>query len=112
MAQPWRMSRLVRLPTRAAVAAFDAPARLPRPPFGIGHNGGPPLHGGFVRYAWRKAQAEAWKVTPEGARRRAKLAAACGLTYREYALEILEGGRWLTPETDAARIIGIKAARR
>ncbi len=110
-AQPWRMSRVVRLPSRPAVAAFDPPARLPRTPFGIGHNGGPPLGGGFVRYAWRKAQAEAWKVTPEGARRRAKLAAACGLTYREYALEILERGRWLTLEKDAARIAEILAAR-
>ncbi|MEC9432281.1 MAG: hypothetical protein VYD87_05195 [Pseudomonadota bacterium] len=96
----------------AASAAFEAPARAPRPPASSGHNQGPPLTGGFALFAWRKAQAEAWKPPhPEVLRRRLKYAAECGLTYREYTLEIMERGRWLTPEKDAARIARIIAER-
>ena len=98
--------------SRAASAAFDPP-----PPNDVipsrGHNQGPPLHGGFLVYAWRRAQAEAWTPPrPEVLRRRLKYAAECGLTLREYTLEIMERGRWLTPEKDAARIAQIKSLRR
>jgi hypothetical protein len=107
------MARVSRLPlrprSRAAVAAFAPPLR---PPFGIGHNKGPPLGGGYARHVWKKAHGAAWKAPPpEVLRRRVKLAAACGLTYREYALEIMERGRFLMPERDAARIAEIIAAR-
>jgi len=98
--------------SRASAAAFDPPA----PHDGVpsrGHNQGPPLHGGFLVYAWRRAQAEAWTPPrPEVLRRRLKYAAECGLTLREYTLEIMERGRWLTPEKDAARIARIKSLRR
>lgn len=96
----------------AASAAFSPPRRAPRVTAPTGHNQGPPLTGGFKLFAWRKAQAEAWKPPlPETLRRRLKYAAECGLTYREYTLEIMERGRWLTPEKDAARIAEIIAWR-
>lgn len=61
---------------------------------GIGHNNGPPFHGGWAHTCWRKAQAKAWKTPPiEVVRRRCKRARELGLTYREYTLEILERGR-------------------
>ena len=98
--------------SRAAAAALAPPPPWPRPPFGIGHNQGPPLGGGWLRMVWTKAHREVWKTPPpEVLRRRVKLAAACGLTYREYALEILERGRHLMPDTDAERIAEIIAAR-
>lgn len=96
----------------AARAAFSPPPRTPRMPASSGHNQGPPLTGGFALFAWRKAQAEAWKPPhPEVLRRRVRYAAECGLTYREYTLEIMERGRWLTPEKDAERIARIIAER-
>jgi hypothetical protein len=85
----------------------------------IGHNGGPPLeepahewgNGPVKRYfEWKLAVAEAWKVPDEIAIRRARKAAALGLTYAEYTLEILERGRYLQVE-DKARIAEIKARR-
>ncbi|SFH97873.1 hypothetical protein [Albimonas pacifica] len=98
--------------SRAAAAAFDPPPPHDATP-SRGHNQGPPLHGGFLVYAWRRAQAEAWTPPrPEVLRRRLKYAAECGLTLREYTLEIMERGRWLTPEKDAARIAQIKSLRR
>jgi hypothetical protein len=75
------------------VARPDAPA--------IGHNGGPPLdppdpNAGWRRYCWRKSHKAAWKTPPrEIALRRLERAEALGMTYREYALEIMERGRHL-----------------
>ena len=86
-----------------------------------GHNGGPPLDDlpewgrrPFGNYfEWRGAHRRAWKRVPmEIARRRAKLAEAAGLTYREFQLEILERGRYLTAGADAQRIDAIKARRK
>ena len=86
---------------------------------GIGHNGGPPLDhvpewgvGGIGTYfAWRAASEAAFKKVPvETAIRRAKMAEAIGLTYREYQLEILERGRYLRAE-DVEAIAAIKARR-
>jgi len=42
---------------------------------------------------------------------RARRAEAMGLTYREYTLEILERGRYLSAEADAERIAEIKRRR-
>lgn len=92
-------------------AAFAPPAREERPPFGIGHNGGPPLQGLGMVLRWQAEVKAAWKAPVEVVRRRMKLAEACGLTYREYTLEILERGRWLTPGQDSARIAQIIAGR-
>jgi hypothetical protein len=67
---------------------------------GIGHNGGPPLEdeedpGGWRLFVWRKAHKKAWKTPPrEIALRRLERAEAAGMTYREYALEIMERGRY------------------
>ncbi|KFI31731.1 hypothetical protein CDV50_07100 [Haematobacter massiliensis] len=60
---------------------------------------------------WQAEVKAAWKAPVEVVRRRMKLAEACGLTYREYTLEILERGRWLTPERDSVRIAQIIAGR-
>ncbi len=99
--------------SRAARAAFAPPPPDLRLPFGMGHNQGPPLGGGWARLCWSKAHAEKWKTPPpEVLRRRLKLAAEAGLTYREYTLEILERGRHLMPGKDDARIAEIIAARR
>ncbi len=69
----------------------------------IGHNGGPPLEdaeeppdpgASWRRYCWRRAHRRAWKTPPrEIALRRLERAEALGMTYREYALEIMERGR-------------------
>ena len=84
-----------------------------------GHNGGPALdkphewgEGPFGNYfEWRAAHRAAWKDIPrETAIRRANKAAALGLTYEEYTLEILERGRYLQV-TDTARIAEIKLRR-
>lgn len=68
----------------------------------LGHNGGPPLdepedQGASWRlYCWRKKHKAAWKTPPrEIALRRLTRAEALGMTYREYALEIMERGRHL-----------------
>jgi hypothetical protein len=65
-----------------------------------GHNGGPPLEedndGGWRLFVWRKAHQRAWKTPPrEIALRRLERAEALGMSYREYALEIMERGRFL-----------------
>lgn len=72
------------------------------------HNGGPPLDdhirewgpNGIGQYfVWKQAFQDAWKpVSRETALRRLKKADACGLTYREYTLVLLETGRHLQPE--------------
>lgn len=69
----------------------------------VGHNGGPPLDAedppdpgaSWRRYCWRRAHRRAWKTPPrEIALRRLERAEALGMTYREYALEIMERGRF------------------
>jgi hypothetical protein len=64
---------------------------------GIGHNGGPPLvemDGAGRLFLWRRAHRKVWKTPPrEVALRRLERAEAAGMTYRAYALEILERGR-------------------
>jgi len=93
-------------------AAFLPPDRILRPPFGMGHNQGPPLAGMGRLLPWQKAHAAVWKAAPvEVVRRRKLMAARAGLSYHEYTLEILERGRWLCPEQDAERIAAIIAAR-
>lgn len=87
----------------------------------IGHNGGPPFDpphtpiwgtgsiGTF--FDWQSSHAEIWTNLPyDTAVRRVKKAKSLGLTYREYALEILERGRFLQTE-DADRIAQIQANR-
>ena len=65
---------------------------------GIGHNQGPPLdpNSGWRLYCWKKAHAAAWKTPPrEIALKRLARAEELGMTYRAYALEIMERGRYL-----------------
>ena len=87
---------------------------------GIGHNGGPPLEGGFqwgdapvdVYYAWKRAYQQVWKeVSYHTMVRRVKKAEELGLTYEEYVLEILFNGRYLQAE-DRDRIAEIIGARK
>jgi hypothetical protein len=67
---------------------------------GIGHNLGPPLEPdedlgalSWRGWCWRQAQKRAWKTPPrEIALRRLARAEALGITYRAYALEIMERG--------------------
>lgn len=66
----------------------------------VGHNGGPPLeepdpNASWRLWCWRRARKKAWSAPPEVALRRLARAEALGMTYREYALEILERGRYL-----------------
>jgi len=70
---------------------------MPPPP---GHNGGPPLepdpNEGWRSYCWRRARKAAWKTPPrEIALRRLERAEALGMSYHDYALEIMERGRHL-----------------
>jgi hypothetical protein len=68
---------------------------------GPGHNGGPPLepedqNESWRLYCWRRAHRAAWKTPKrEIALRRLARAEELGMTYREYALEIMERGRYL-----------------
>jgi hypothetical protein len=58
-----------------------------------------------------QAQRRAWRDVPlDIVRMRAAKAARLGLTYREYTLEIMERGRYLS-EADAERIAEIIARR-
>ena len=65
------------------------------------HNGGPPLdgedpHASWRHWNWRRAHKKAWKTPPrEIALRRLARAEELGMSYREYALEIMERGRYL-----------------
>ncbi len=64
----------------------------------IGHNNGPDWDevALFIAYCWKEAHKKAWMPpTFEIGVRRAKKAAALGISYREYVLEILERGRYL-----------------
>jgi hypothetical protein len=84
-------------------------------------NGGPPLDddprpwgsNGIGNYfEWKAATEKAFNDVPyDIAVMRARRAEAMGLTYREYTLEILERGRYLSPEADAGRIAEIKRRR-
>lgn len=89
----------------------------------FGDNGGPPLddekphvpewgRGGFKTYfPWRAAHRAVWKRVPtETALRRLAKAEAIGLTYEEYTLELLERGRYLQPDDEAA-VRAVKARR-
>ena len=79
---------------------MDSTPTIDRP--SLGHNGGPPMeadpdpHVSWRRFCWRKAHKKAWKTPPrEIALRRLARAEELGMTYREYALEIMERGRYL-----------------
>ncbi|MBN9053998.1 MAG: hypothetical protein J0H80_09560 [Rhizobiales bacterium] len=84
-------------------------------------NGGPPLddsprpwgNNGIGNYfEWKAASEKAFNDVPyDIAVMRARRAEAMGLTYREYTLEILERGRYLSAEADAERIAEIKRRR-
>ena len=68
----------------------------------LGHNNGPAWDewARFVEYCWKRAHAAVWKPpTWEIGVRRAKRAAELGISYRQYALEIMERGRYLDEET-------------
>lgn len=69
-----------------------------------GHNGGPVLEEtaeeagalAWRSFCWRRAHKRAWKTPPpEIALRRLARAEELGMTYKEYAVEILERGRYL-----------------
>lgn len=84
-------------------------------------NGGPPLNdssrpwgdNGIGNYfEWKAASEKAFNDVPyDIAVMRARRAEAMGLTYREYTLEILERGRYLSADADAERIAEIKRCR-
>lgn len=68
---------------------------------GIGDNGGPPLEEppdpglSWRGWIWRRAHRRAWKTPPrEIALRRLARAETLGMSYRAYALEIMERGRY------------------
>ena len=68
----------------------------------LGHNNGPSWDEWelYLDYCWRKSHARVWAPpTQEIGVRRARKAAALGVTYRQYVLEILERGRYLDDET-------------
>ena len=71
----------------------------------LGHNNGPAwdLETLFLEYCWSLARKKAWTPpTQEIGVRRARKAAALGVSYRVYVLEIMERGRFLDEETAAA----------
>jgi hypothetical protein len=90
----------------------------PAPPLG---DNGPPLdddprpwggNGIGNWFEWSAALDRVWKDVPyDIAVMRARRAEALGLSYREYTLEILERGRYLSAEADADRIAEIKRRR-
>ena len=66
----------------------------------LGHNGGPPLdeEPGYLwrKYRWTKAYNEAWKPPSMAILKfRVARAAAAGLSYHDYMLELLDSGRHL-----------------
>ncbi len=84
-----------------------------------GHNGGPDLddhvpewgRNGIRRYfVWKAARQTAFAVSAGTAIRRARKAAACGVTYEEYTSYLLDTGRYLQPD-DMDAIDAIKARR-
>ena len=85
------------------------------------HNGGPPLEdecehvpewskfGIRTYFSWKRAYNQVWKSVPHAIMlRRLQKARACGLTYEEYTLFLLDTGRYLQPEDQEiiAHIIG------
>jgi hypothetical protein len=87
----------------------------------LGHNGGPPLDDPHIPvwgegptgsyFHWRRAHRAAWRRPSRDVMlRRLENAERIGLSYEEYAVEIMERGRYLQPG-DAERIKKIKAAR-
>lgn len=63
----------------------------------IGDNGGPPLdpEASWRLFCWRRAHRRAWESPGrEVLLRRLELAGKAGMTYRDYALEIMERGRY------------------
>ena len=73
---------------------------FPSAPARVGHNGGPPLeeadsNASWRLWCWKRAHKRAWSVPREVALRRLARAEELGLTYREYALEIMERSRHL-----------------
>lgn len=65
-----------------------------------GHNGGPPLDddpgaSSWRLWCWRRARKRAWSAPREVVLRRLARAEELGMSYREYALEILERGTHL-----------------
>lgn len=69
-------------------------------PAQAGHNGGPPLepldpHASWRLWCWKRARKRTWSVPREVALRRLARAEELGMTYREYAMEIMERGRYL-----------------
>lgn len=70
---------------------------LRRPPFGIGHNGGPPLDEpkdmSWIAWRWRKVVQKAWAPPPrEILLRRLRQAGRLGLTWRDYHAAHLDTG--------------------
>ena len=70
----------------------------------LGHNGGPPLDAeeppdpaaSWRLWCWKRAHKRAWKTPPrEIALRRLARAEVLGMSYHDYALEIMERGRHL-----------------
>ncbi len=84
------------LPTLAAFL-FDPDFDSGVPPYGMGHNNGPPLESpNWIGYCWRKSHANAWKNPPiEVIRLRLKRAQELGMTYREYTAIIMDKGVYL-----------------
>jgi hypothetical protein len=77
----------------------------------LGHNNGPDWFevALYVAYCWKKAYEKAWAPpSHELAVKRARRAEELGLSYREYALEIMERGRF-PDEALAAQIISKRA---
>jgi hypothetical protein len=98
-----RTARTRKAPPRATTPDEPAPAAA-RP--AVGHNGGPALEeddpgASWRLWCWRRASKRAWAVPREIALRRLERAEALGMSYREYALEIMERGRF--PGPDPAR---------
>lgn len=70
-------------------------------PARAGHNGGPPLEdeedpgaASWRLWCWRRARKKAWHVPRDIALSRLSRAEELGMTYREYALEIMERGQF------------------
>lgn len=93
-------SRAARAAWRRAVfgRAIEETIELHARRIATGHNGGPPLdpEESYRGYVWRKKHKAAWKTPPrEIALRRLARAEELGMTYKEYALEIMERGKYL-----------------
>jgi hypothetical protein len=91
----WRHPRLQSLPPPPEIIGWGLSLSAR-----IGHNQGPPLEqptgDAFVRYRWRKAHQEVWKNPPLSILKlRMARAAAAGVSYRAYMLELLDSGRHL-----------------